>query len=282
VVQGSQPLFLRTASLTLINLRTAQRLDIQKLRFTFSFERSVESTPNQGKLQIYNLSERSRNFCNIPPEAKGAPTRKGLFVELQAGYQGLVRTILTGNATGGSEYLAPDWVTNLEILDGEAALRQSTFQRSYPAGFSVNRIIQDVVQSFGLPVGYVKPVITADVVSFGQTFNTSNRKVLDDFAAKYKFRWNVQNGAINLFDRDTGLLQPAVQLTPRTGLIGSPIRTDKGINFKCLLIPLIVPGGKVRLEQNTVYTGELLVQKIVYTGDTHGSDWTLDVEATII
>jgi hypothetical protein len=255
---------------------------VENLRFTFDFERSVESKPNQGRLEIYNLSERSRNFCNIPPEEKGAPTRKGLFVELSAGYQSLVRTILTGNATGGSTYEAPDWATRLEIVDGEAALRQTTFQRSYPAGFSVNRIILDLVQSFGLPVGYVKPIITADVVTFGQTFNASNRKILDEFATRYKFKWSIQNGAINLFDRDLGILQPAVQLTPRTGLIGSPIRTDKGINFRCLLIPLIVPGGKVRLDQNSVFTGELLVQKIKYSGDTHGAEWSMDVEATIV
>lgn len=278
--QGSQPLFLRSAQVVLLNLRTAQRLTIDRLRFKFQVERSVGSQTNQGTLEIYNLSEQSRNFCNIPPEKPGVETKKGLFVELSAGYQNFTRTILTGNAKGGSENMAPDWVTKLEIIDGYTALRTTTIQKSYGAGFSMNRVILDVIQSFGLPVGYVKPVLTTDVVRTGLTLSGLNKRILDDFAATYGFRWSVQNGAINVIDRFGALPQPAVNLTPRTGLIGSPVRTDKGVNFKCLLIPLIVPGGKVRLDQNSVFTGELIVQKAIYSGDTHGQEWTIDVEAT--
>ena len=280
--KSSQPLFLRTASVALFNLRTSQRLDIEKLRLKFSAERGISSTENQGTLEIYNLSERSRNFANIPPEVKGNQTKDGLFVELSAGYQGLVRVILTGNATGGSEYLAPDWVTKLSIIDGGTALRTRTFQASYGAGFSINRIILDVVQSFGLPIGYTKSVITTDVVRHGLTLDGLNKKILDDFASTYGFRWSVQNGAINLIDKFGGLPQSAVLLTPQTGLLGSPIRTDKGINFRSLLIPLIVPGCKVRLDKNSVYNGDIIVQKITISGDTHGSEWSLDVEGTTV
>ncbi len=277
--QGSQPLFLRSASARLINLRTREMLTVNDLRLKFQCERSIGSNPNQGTLEIYNLSERSRNFANVPPEKPGVETAKGLYVELSAGYQNFTRMILAGNATGGSAYEAPEWVTRINLVDGGTALRSSTIQKSYGAGFSMNRVIMDVVESFHLPIGYVKPIITADVVRNGLTLDGNNKKVLDDFAATYGFRWSVQNGAINLVDKNSGLPQPAVNLSPQTGLLGSPVRTDKGINFKCLLIPLIVPGGKVVLSNNSVYNGGLIVQKASYAGDTHGSEWTIDVEA---
>lgn len=278
---GPQPLFGRQANLVMINKRTNQRLDVSGLRFVFNFERSATSDPNSGTIQVYNLASKSRAFCDIPPEKKGVLTKNGLFVELSAGYQGLVRRILTGNATGRSEYQGPDWVTSIDVLDGGTALRTTTIHKSYGPGFSVNRIIHEVAESFELPIGYIKPVITDDVVQHGLTLDGLNRKILSDFGRRYKFSWCVDNGAINLVDRNLGLPQPAVNLSPKTGLIGSPIKTDKGVNFKCLIIPLIVPECKVRLSGNSIFNGEVLVQRIRYSGDTHGDDWSMDVEATI-
>ena len=277
--EGSQPLYLRSASARLINLRTRELLTIDGLRLKFQVERSIGSNPNQGTVEIYNLSERSRNFANVPPEKPGVETNKGLYVELFAGYQNFTRMILAGNATGGSSYEAPEWVTKINMVDGWTQLRTANIQKSYGAGFSMNRVIMDVVESFGLPIGYVKPVITAETVRTSLTLDGKNKKILDDLATTFGFRWSVQNGAINLVDRGSGLPQPAVNLSPRTGLLGTPIRTDKGVNFRSLLIPLIVPGGKVTLSQNSVYNGSLIVQKATYAGDTHGSEWNIDVEA---
>lgn len=278
---GPQPLFGRQANLVLINKRTNQRLDVSGLRFVFNFERSATSDPNSGTVQVYNLASKSRAFCDIPPEEKGKETLRGLFIELSAGYQGLVRTILTGNGSGRSEYHGPDWVTGADVLDGGVQLRVSRFYRSYGAGFSINRIIAEAAESFGLPIGYIKPAITNDVVQHGLSFDGFSKKILDDFAKRYNFRWSIQNGAVIIVDGISGLPKPPVNLSPKTGLIGSPIKTDKGVNFKCLIIPLIEPHCRVRLSNNSVFEGEVLVQRIRYSGDTHGDDWIMDVEATL-
>ncbi len=296
---SDQKLFGRQAYATLINMRTAQRLDVTGLRMRFKIEKSVGSDPNQSEIEIFNLSENSRTFANIPviPKTKdqlNAPVLKsdagksdksnipldGLFVELYAGYEGLTRIICTGNAAGGSLYQSPDWVTKLLVSDGHLHLRHVTFSKSYAAGYSVQRVIMDLLESFGLPIGYVMPFITGDIVEFGLTLSGQNKKLLDGFAAKYDFKWSVQNNAINLFN-DKQSLPEVVRLTPRSGLLSSPVRTDKGLEFDCLLIPLITPGVTVQIGDSSTFQGDCLVQKIQITGDTHGAEWKMHIEAKL-
>jgi hypothetical protein len=296
---SDQKLFGRQAYATLVNMRTSQRLDVSGLRMKFKIEKSVGSDPNQSEIEIFNLSEASRTFANIPVIEKSdkelkAPVLKneagkadkskipkdGLFVELYAGYEGLTRIICTGNAAGGSMYQSPDWVTKLLVSDGHLHLRNVTFSKTYTAGYSMNRVILDLVESFGLPLGYVMPFITSDVVEFGLTLSGQNKKLLDGFAATYGFKWSVQNNAINLFNEKQALPE-VVKLTPRTGLLSSPIRTDKGLEFDCLLIPLISPGVTVQIGGSSTFEGDCLVQRVQMTGDTHGPEWKMHVEAKL-
>lgn len=296
---SDQRLFGREASATLYNIRTSQRLDVNTLRMKFQIEKSVSSDPNQSTLEIYNLNKDSRAFANIAPllapasdaklpvlkgdlgkDSKVKVPKDGLFVELSAGYSGLSRIICTGHASGGSTFQSPDWVTKLLVSDGYLHLRHAVFEKTYQAGYSVQRVILDVLESFGLPMGYVMPFITADVIKFGLTLSDQNKKILDNYAGTYGFKWSIQNNAINLFNQ-TNPLPETVLLTPRSGLISTPIRTDKGLEFDCLLIPLIAPGVVVRIGNSQTFEGECLVQKVQITGDTHGNDWKMHIEAKL-
>ena len=103
---------------------------------------------------------------------------------------------------------------------------------------------------------------------------------MDNFASTYGFKWSVQNNAIHLFNEKQSLPE-VVNLTPRSGLLSSPIRTDKGLEFDCLLIPLIAPGVTVKISGSSTFEGECIPQKVQISGDTHGPEWKMHVEARL-
>lgn len=277
VATGST-LFLRRASLLLVNKQTNQQLTIEGLRIKFSLEKNDLSEPNKGTIEIYNLSEKTRNLFNVPPEVKGNETVRGLYVELSAGYRDMTRVIFTGDASSQSFFQSPDWVTKLEVQDGGSTLRTKTFEKSYKDGFPVSQIIMDVVNSFGVPVGYIKPGITSERVKYGASYNGLNKDVMDQFARDYKFKWSIQNNSISIWDGNKGTAGSAVLLSPDSGLIGSPIKTDKGIRFDCFLIPLIVPGCTVRIAGCRSFNGDVIVATQKISGDLEGAEWKISCE----
>ncbi len=62
----------------------------------------------------------------------------------------------------------------------------------------------------------------------------------------------------------------------KTGKAGK--RKTAKLQIKTLLYPQVQVGGKIRVEAENI-TGLFKVAQVVHTGDTHGSDWTTEIEA---
>ena len=98
----------------------------------------------------------------------------------------------------------------------------------------------------------------------------------------------------------------AFVLNESTGLIGSPsvtgrdsvgfkdskpkkgkaaakaaVKRQSGARFQSLLLPSLRPGGYVLL-QSEFLTGAYKAESCEHKGDTHGQDWTTDVEAKLL
>jgi hypothetical protein len=105
--------------------------------------------------------------------------------------------------------------------------------------------------------------------------------------------WSIQNNAIKFVEFDKSDGTRLVSLTPETGLIGSPQRlqgvtrkakgkstsTKPGWKITALLRPEIIPGGRIRIESREIpQYSEFTVSTVEHSGDTHGKDWTSQVE----
>lgn len=277
-----QSLFLRKVRCKLINLKTKEFVDVDKLRISFSVKRGSTSTANDGKIEIYNLNEEVRNFTEIAETVDKQVPTDGLFIELYAGYQDVTRQIFTGFASGGSKYESPDWVSTFRVIDGKSPIIEAKFIKSYNAGYPINNVIIDLLKSFKLPIDYIPPVITSDLVKYGLALSGNAKDLLDQYSNKYRFLWSIQNNSILVTFEKLPIPGNIIILTPRSGLLSRPLKTDKGLEFSTLLIPSLRPGILVQIDDDNGFTGTALVNVVDYKGDSHRDKFECFVEARLL
>lgn len=86
---------------------------------------------------------------------------------------------------------------------------------------------------------------------------------------------------------------PVIIINQNSGMIGSPERTDTGVNVKNLLLPDLKLGRRFEIKSinEKINIGNLFfrkippiknagvyrIDKINHKGDTHGNDWTTQI-----
>jgi len=105
------------------------------------------------------------------------------------------------------------------------------------------------------------------------------RVVLDRLTRAWGAEWSIQDGAVQVLD-PTGTRQPAalaLVLSPKTGLLESPVKTQRGAKWKSWLMADQLPGAYVTLESEFI-KGSFKAESIHHTGDTHGQPWHTEAE----
>ncbi|MCK7171575.1 hypothetical protein [Enterobacter chengduensis] len=148
-------------------------------------------------------------------------------------------------------------------------------------------------------------------VLFGMT-----RDLMDNVASQCKATWMFVDGKREMVAQDE-FVHDAIVLNSTTGLIGMPQQTlGNGVNVRCLINPNIKVNGLIQLDQKSVYRSQLgnteiamangritdqntngnislngttaqpasiatdgvyIVRGIMYTGDTRGQAWYMDM-----
>jgi len=283
-------LFGRLARVTVAPIDGGDGLDASGLRTVFRVSKTATSEPNAATISIYNLAAASRGRIKAKDQA----------VVLEAGYTDLVEQVCVGVIKRVEHRReGVDTVTEIEIKDGGQDLLESEFHRSYARGTSRLRIVQDILSTMPhTSTGTIGASGVAGSTPGRLAFSTTSKLALDRLARAWGFEWSVQDGAIQILETD-GTVEPrelALAIGPDTGLIGSPARTaqegrkasrsrsrkqQSGARFQTLLLPSLRPGRYVVLDSEFV-SGAFRVQSVEHSGDTHGNDWTTDVEAVQI
>lgn len=282
--------FNRAAQVIVAPVDGSDGIDVSGLRVVFRARKTSTSEPNAATIEIYNLSEYSRGRILVKDQA----------VILKAGYVDLTELVCAGVIKRVEHRRdGVDIVTEIEIKDGGQDLLEPEFRRSYAKNTSRRRIIDDILRTMPhTSVGRIAATGVNGSTSGRLAFSTTAKLALDRLARAWDFEWSIQDGAVQVLDRD-GTVEPvtlAISLSPSTGLIGSPAKTGQegarsagsrkrkeraGAKFQALLRPSIRPGRYVLLESEFV-SGAFKVQSVEHSGDTHGNDWFSDVEAVQI
>ena len=253
-------------------------IEITQMRVQFKVEKSLGKDPNKAEVSISNLSAESR--CKL------SKTKNGKFI-LQAGYvQGTGQLFIGDIRQVDHIQDGPSWYTRLTSGDGERSFRFARVKESFKAGTPVADVISKLATASGLATGNLSLALTGLTTQYvnGYTSFGSVARELTRVLNSVGLDWSIQDGELQFLrtDQDVGLLIP--DLTPDTGLIGSPEfnydEKSKGflLKAKCLLQPRIKPGGRVHITSER-YKGDVKVKKVVHTGDTHGQEWYSELEA---
>lgn len=270
-------------------------IDVSGLRINFKIEKSLVGYPNLGNIKWYNLSENSRNQIE----------EKGLKIQLFAGYLDTgVPLLFDGDIINVVHlYAKPDWITEIFAADGVNILSQSTINKTLPAGVDTEQIYNELIgQMQGISKGVtegLKNCLSGKRSLLRELQLSGNVKDwLDKISKDCGFEYSINDGVIETVP--TGLPvsdEPPVVINQKSGMIGSPERTEIGVNVKNLLLPALKLGRTIRVEaiSQRLNVGNLFfrkvpsvknkgiyrIDKLIHIGDTHDNPWETQIQARV-
>jgi hypothetical protein len=259
---------------------------IEGLRVQFKVKKTTTKEPNCAEVSISNLSETSRASLQS----------KGVRVILEAGYVGNLAQIFSGDARYISHVReGADWVTKVDLGDGERAYRWARVSESFKAGTTVAAVVSKVAGALGLDTSAAVALVREKVrEQFTQGFTAHGRASdeLDRLLTGRGLEWSIQDGRLQVTEVGKPAPGTAILLSASTGLIGSPAygspekkdgenpstaKKKHVLKVKSLLQPGIRPGARVQLDSLSV-KGLFRVEAVTHTGDTHGGDWQSEAD----
>lgn len=268
-ILGGDYLYLRKVYLSIVSAQGGVKR-LSDMRVSFEIEKTNESNPNAAKIDVYNLGEATRALL----EAKN--TR----VVLEAGYRDTVAAIFMGNVTKAvHEKTGPNLVTKIEAGDGDNKFRNAWIERGFPAGAKTRDAFQQLANSMGLPLSSSTDVIPNTQYANGLTLSGLVRDQLDDMCRKNNLEWSIQDETLQITPAGKTTLDAVVVISPETGLVGSPSKTKKGVEFVSLLQPRLRPGRRVQIKSKFV-NGIFKLRKVIHTGDSFEKEFHSKCEAT--
>ncbi|WP_406846440.1 phage protein [Alcaligenes aquatilis] len=262
------------------------------LRMKFEVSKDTNESPNQIKISIWNLSPHTREAVVEPDNV----------VALYAGYEQEEGALLLAYGTvvqGASSFQNAEIVTELEVRDGFAQIRDTVVSLGCGAGVRARLIIEDIAFQMGLSL-----VMSEDapdrVWQNGFSFYGAARVALHKVVQGSGLEYSIQNGELQVIERCGVTPRKGFVLSPESGLLGNPERIRQSAKEKAdstgsekikserqqadgwrvtsLLLPSLNPGDLVKLESRQAVDW-FRVESLKHSGDWDGSgDWKTTME----
>lgn len=251
------------------------------LRVIFKVDRTRNRDTNSAEVSTWNLARKTRSLLQ----------EENIGMIIEAGYVGSIRQIFSGDvANTETKREAVNWITTVQSGDGLVAYRSARLSESFGPGTGLGDVLKKLTRGMGIGLGNALEKIGEGNFRGGLTEFTTGLSVagrvsdqLDRFLTTAGFEWSIQDGQLQVLRPGEATEVPddeVVKISKESGLVGSPEVGEKGIvKARSLLQGDIVPGRPINIEAAEV-NGFFRVDKVVHTGDTWGSDWFSDLEAT--
>lgn len=278
-------LFGRKWSVTLGTVQT------DALRTVFKVKKNLKQDPNTCEIKVYNLGQDNRDVLSNATGGK-------LVAKLEAGYETTGTSLLfLGEVRNAfTEWNGPDCITTVTTGDSEKEMQEARIHKTLGTGAPIEDALYSIAKALGVGLGNIDQAVALlatkgaarGMFGPGTALSGNAKRVMTEFCQSAGLEWSVQDGAIQITDRNKPLLKTAVLLSSETGLIGSPSvdfkaksKTVAGgvyVKCKCLLIPDLAPGRAVILKSRAV-SGAYRIESLEYQGDSHGdgNDWLADL-----
>ena len=256
-----------------------------RIRFVVVKNQLSAQIPNSMQITIYNLSAATREKLS----------KFGTAVSLDVGYGNELRTLFVGIIQHAIHtHEDTEWLSTLYCWDlNGIQANESVISLSLADGTTVRQAIDKVALAFG-PAAEGFEVLDLDRLDQTKLlrpmeFTGPTGDALTILAESYDFQWSFQDGRLEI--KSSGAVFPggAVRISVASGMIGSPVVTDLGIEVNTLLNPAIrvwrhiiieSVGADVKIGQietrsliPTLHQGTYTVGEVTFTGDTWGNEW---------
>ena len=262
--------YLRSVAVSVGDGNTA--IKITDLLISFRIRREASSTPAEGHVDIYNLTEIHEKRIK----------ERGEKIRLEAGYADQLNLVFDGDVRRVERQRHElDRVTRIYVGGNVFAQTVSIFVRSYEGEVSVRDIVRDGVETLELELGPID-LIPADAVETDFRYNGSTRVLLSQRLEPLGMEWYEDNGVVRFSrigmtadDRPQG-----VTVSERTGMIGTPTITDDGIRVATLLDSRLRIDTRLQVESEFIEPGEQWkIVSVEHSGDNREGKFISIVEA---
>lgn len=287
--------YLRKASL-LVGADSGDALDLSELRFTFNITRGDSQTPNSARITIYNMA----------PQTAVRAQEEFKRVVVQAGYAGNFGIIFDGTIkqTRLGRSNQTDTCLHITAADGDSAYNFAVVAMTLASGSTPTDHVNacaNAMTVYGVAKGYCAG-LDGNPLPRGKVMFGMARDFMRQAARGTQTTWSIQDGKIVTIPESGYMPDEIPVINFESGLVGMPMQTQHGIEFRVLLNPSIKIGTLVRLdnrsiqryEQGTNVMGQgqtyrsslenkLQADGLYYVmwanhqGDTRGNDWYTDV-----
>ena len=244
-----------------------ESIAINNLRVTFSIKKTLTSEPNTGEISVYNLNDNNRNLI----------TRKQYsFLELSVCYkEDVLRLIFCGDIlTVENKLTGQDIITTMRCGDGHRAYTEKTIIKTMKKGQTDSDFLNEAVNSFGIQRGRIN-LPNDRALPRGKVMMCDTRDIMHKIAINNNADWSIQDDQLVVIPKSTALANNEGWVISRTtGMVGSPQKTDKGLEVTTLCNPQYRIGSLVRIESKlTEYNGDYKIVSIEHNGDLYGTNW---------
>lgn len=250
-----------------------------------------------------NYKPSANNFCevkidNLSPEQRTAITKsKTPLVRLAAGYgdddSGLTQ-LFFGNSIFHKHEIngdTADVTTTLSTTDGGTEKQTARINVSFGKGTSTGQVIKRIVQALGLNAGNSDKIareidasLKANIFIEGAMISGAAADELTHVCRSCGYDWSVQDRTVQIRKFGDSADKFAIELSPDTGLIGSPSMSGKGVvSGRCLIFKAgagldLTPGRLLRIDSAYV-KGQYILASAEFDADNYVQNWYCDFEA---
>jgi hypothetical protein len=253
-------------------------LVIEGLDVAFEIVKSLSAkTPNSAEIRIWNLNAEHR---------KRLQELEKVFVSVEAGYEQGTSLLFRGDLRDVlSTREGTNWLTTITSDSGRRA-RKRRILKSFAPGASVQDVLVAAAKAMGVRLGNTAAKTVSAKIHGTQASAFFNgyalagaiERELDRLARSCGLEWSIQDDELQFLDQGRPLQELGIELTPDTGLIGSPEPGNKGITeARCLMIPDLYPGRRVKLTSEHV-SGIYRIETTRHLGGTAERDWYVELE----
>jgi hypothetical protein len=243
------------------------------LHISFSVQKQELESSNTAKVQVWNLNK--ANLATLE--------EKDCYLTLKAGYGNTLPVILSGTVSHSNTKLdGADTLTEIEVVDGLAEIRDTWVSISYAGKVNSKKIIDDIASQMGVTVTYSYNAEFADIPN-GFSFVGQAKHALSKACAVSGLEWSIQNGVLQVKKPGDVMSKEVYVISPETGLISIPERVQisssdqngknqVGYDLVYLMNGAIGPGDYVQVDSKYL-KGFFRVYSLEIDGDNLGGAW---------
>lgn len=278
-----------------IMLEGGQALDVSQLRCEFKITKSAYLECNTSTVKIYNLN----------PDDENKLIKSGKTIIVEAGYAGsFYGVIFKGNIIQPlrSKENGVDYCLTLVSMDSDRYISYGLVSVALSAQQSARDAVSACVlragdvtkENYNVKEGTISDKTTNIRYPRGKVLFGSPTQYLSQISKSVNTTYYAEDGTINIISPSELANNEIIDLSPDSGLIGTPTQGSYSISCECLLNPKIKTntlfhidnkkitnfqyqmGQSVRgLDTNGIYR----VIKLTHEGDTRGQNWKTTIEA---